>query len=236
MSRSEAHRMKSADRRCRFIVFGRLPEPGHVKTRLHPAMEPEQAADLYQGFLDDAMAWATEVEDRELWVPDRPDAEARLGARYPGARIRLQPEGSLGDRLAAAFDVSFSEGVDYVVVAGSDHPTLPLDLIGRFFRALRAAHLALGPTRDGGYYAIALRRYAWPQARGLFEAAPWSTPELLAWTRERAEVLDLCHVELPAWYDVDRPEDLNAMSEDLRPESATARAWARITPKAGVRS
>lgn len=211
--------------RQRLLVFGRLPESGRAKTRLSPRLGEEGAAELYGAFLDDAMGWAPQIASRELWVPERPGAVETLSARYPDARVRLQPEGSLGARLRAAFDSAFSDGIDYAVAVGSDHPTLPADLVTRGFRALRAAHLVLGPTRDGGYYSIGLRRHAWPAAAGLFREAPWSEPGLLAWTRRRATELELCHVELPEWYDVDRPDDLERMERDLESGSATAVVW-----------
>ncbi|WP_419943551.1 TIGR04282 family arsenosugar biosynthesis glycosyltransferase [Candidatus Palauibacter sp.] len=217
-----------ATARRRLLVFGRLPEPGHVKTRLNPRLAPAVAAALYEAFLDDAMRLAPPGVATELWVPDRPGAVERLGARYPAARVRLQPEGALGDRLAMAFARAFSEGVGRAVAIGSDHPTLPAEFVTRAFRVLAGRHLVLGPTLDGGYYAIGLRRAAWPAAEGLFADAPWSEPALCDWARARAVTLGLRHAELPDWYDVDRPEDLVRMEGDLMEGSATARAWARL--------
>jgi len=216
----------------RFVLFGRLPEPGHTKTRLAPAIGSEGAAILYEAFLDDLVGLEVGVADRELWVPDRPGAIHRLGLRYPRLRVRLQPAGDLGGRLRAAFDAAFEEGVDHAVIIGSDHPTLPAELVRRAFHGLRTADLVVGPTLDGGYYAIGLRRYGWPDAAGLFEGAPWSTPDLLEWTRGQATNLDLCHVELPDWYDVDTPADLERLRADVAPGSATARALAGMTTPA----
>lgn len=164
----------------------------------------------------------------ELWVPERPGALEHLGARYPAARVRLQPGGSLGDRLAMAFAGAFGDGADRAVAVGSDHPTLPAGFVEDAFDALGATPLVVGPTCDGGYYAIGAQRSVWPSARGLFADAPWSRPELLAWTRARIASLRLDYTELPEWYDVDRPEDLPRMARDLTDESATARAWARL--------
>ena len=161
-------------------------------------------------------------------MPERPGALERLGARYPAARVRLQPEGSLGVRLDMAFARAFGEGADCAVAVGSDHPTLPAGFVERAFEALGAGPLVLGPSSDGGYYAIGAHRSAWPAARTLFADAPWSTPGLLAWTRDRIESLGLECAELPEWYDVDRPEDLARMLRDLKEGSRTARAWARL--------
>jgi rSAM/selenodomain-associated transferase 1 len=207
----------------RLILFGRLPEAGRTKTRLAPALGEEGAAALYQAFLDDLIAVESDAAERELWVPERPAALSYLGARYPGLAVRTQPGGDLGARLRAAFQVAFADGVDHAVIVGSDHPTLPADYVRRAFRALHGAPVVLGPTTDGGYYAIGLRRGAWPAAQGLFEDAPWSDPGLLAWTRGRAETLALCHEEIPEWYDVDTPADLEILRRDVTADSATGR-------------
>lgn len=200
--------------------------PGRVKTRLAPALGPRGAATLYLAFLDDTLRSASEVAgaEVELWVPDASPGRTELEARYPGLRVRRQHGRGLGARLRGAFATSFEEGVDYVLVTGSDHPTLPSSYLRRALAALRGAHLVLGPTEDGGYYAVGLRRYAWPAASGLFERIPWSTSRVLDATRQRAERLGLCHVELPSWYDVDVPEDLARLGADAAPASATARA------------
>jgi len=209
--------------RERLLLFGRLPEPGRTKTRLEPALGRDGAAALYQAFLDDLIASHRWVQERELWIPHRPEAQRLLAARYPGWQVRIQPEGDLGARLASAFDVAFSESVDYAVALGSDHPTLPGDYVRRAFEALREVPLVLGPVEDGGYYAIGLERSGWPRAKGLFEVAPWSRPGLLSWTRARAHQLDLGHAELPDWYDVDTPEDLTRLQTDVAPGSTTAK-------------
>ena len=220
----------------RLLVFGRLPEPGRVKTRLTPHLTPAASAALYEAFLDDAMGLAPRGVPVELWVADRPGAVDRLEARYPVARVRLQPDGSLGDRLAAAFACAFREGTERAVAIGSDHPTLPGDTVPRAFRALTNSDLVLGPTRDGGYYAIGLCRVVWPAAEALFADAPWSQPALCDWTRARAVELGLRVAELPNWYDVDRPQDLLLMEGDLREGSATARTWPRVGPADGAGS
>ncbi len=164
--------------------------------------------------------------ERELWIPRRPGAES-LASRYPSARLRWQGDGDLGERLGRAFGIAFREGADHVLVLGSDHPTLPAEYLERGFSALKGAHLVLGPSIDGGYYALALRRYAWPRAATLFRDIPWSTPRVLERTRERARMGGLCHVELPAWYDVDEPAALRLLQRDVTPESRTSRALAR---------
>ena len=208
----------------RLLIFGRLPEAGVTKTRLIPALGDQGAARLYQAFLDDTIEAAAGLDftTTELWVPPREGAEEALTRRYPDIPLRWQRGEDLGARMSNAFEVAFSEGVDYALITGSDHPTLPADYLARGLAALIAAHLVLGPSADGGYYAIGLRRYAWPKAQPLFEDVPWSTSQVFELTRRRAVELDLCHVELPAWYDVDEPLQLERLRQDAVPGTHTA--------------
>lgn len=211
----------------RLVVFAKLPRSGDVKTRLAPALGRAGATRLYRAFLEDTVCMARRIDNvvREIQVARHPDALRILKERYADFVVREQQDGDLGSRLGGAFDSAFGDGSEYVLIVGSDHPTLPASYVKRGFEALEGgAHLALGPTEDGGYYAIGLRRHEWPKAAGLFDRIAWSTPGVLAETRRRAEMLDLCHVELPSWYDVDEPDQLRRLATDTDPSSATGRA------------
>lgn len=161
-------------------------------------------------------------------MPDPPEAARELAATLPGFAPRRQRGDGLGPRLRHAFGTGFAEGAGRVVVVGSDHPTLPPEHVERAFRELDGADAVLGPTPDGGYYAVGLRAAAWPAAGGLFEGIPWSTPEVLAATEAQGRRLGLDLRRLPAWYDVDEPAELDRLRRDLEPESATARALERL--------
>jgi rSAM/selenodomain-associated transferase 1 len=207
------------------VVFAKMPRAGQVKTRLIPMLGAGGAASLYRAFLDDTVNMARQIGEvaRELRVVRHSDGLRSLEERYADFAVRGQPNGDLGNRLRGTFDSAFEEGTEHVLIIGSDHPTLPASYVRRGFEALKATHLVLGPTEDGGYYGVGLRRYAWPRAAGLFDGIAWSTREVLAQTRRRAEALDLCHVELPSWYDVDEPDQLARLVVDADPRSATGR-------------
>ena len=73
--------------------------------------------------------------------------------------------------------------------------------------------LVIGPATDGGYYLLALKR-ADP---GLFQGVPWSTPQVLTATLDRAGRLGRSVRVLRTLGDVDTAEDLAA-------------DWGRIAP------
>lgn len=216
--------------RRHLLVFGKAPEAGRTKTRLAPALGERGAAILYGAFLDDLVGRTRSVpaERRELWAPRRPGAARKLAARFPDLVLRWQRGEDLGERLADAFLRAFDEGADRVLIVGSDHPTLPSSHLRSGLDALESADVVLGPTEDGGYYAIGLRRSARLAAPDLFVGLPWSTSEVRDRTLCRAEARGLATAELPAWYDVDDLEDLARLRSDLAPGSATARTLLRL--------
>jgi len=71
--------------------------------------------------------------------------------------------------------------------------------------------VVLGAAEDGGYYLIGLKH----AHRNLFREIAWSTSDVLARTRERAEGIDLPVEMLPSWYDVDDADTLKQLCEEL---------------------
>ncbi len=69
----------------------------------------------------------------------------------------------------------------------------------------------LGPSQDGGYYLIGLKR---PHAY-LFERIAWSTTDVLAHTIERAAEIELPVNLLPVWYDVDDAATLRLLCQEF---------------------
>jgi rSAM/selenodomain-associated transferase 1 len=121
-----------------------------------------------------------------------------------GVTVRHQRGADLGERLASAFCELLAGPGDRAVVMGSDCPDLGPAVIGGAFAALDQHDVALGPTRDGGYYLIGLSR----PAPGLFEGVSWGTSHVLSQTLERAERLGLRVAGLAVLDDMDTPEDL----------------------------
>ncbi len=90
------------------------------------------------------------------------------------------------------------------ITIGADTPGLPRAAIERARAALVTADAAIGPTEDGGFYLLALRRCP----AGLLGDLPWSQPSTFAATLARLHDRGLSTVVLDSWFDVDRPADL----------------------------
>jgi glycosyltransferase A (GT-A) superfamily protein (DUF2064 family) len=76
--------------------------------------------------------------------------------------------------------------------------------------------IVLGPSDDGGYYLIGLKR----PHREMFEKIDWSTERVLNQTIERATGIGLEVKLLPTGYDVDDGESLRQLCKELLCKSA----------------
>jgi rSAM/selenodomain-associated transferase 1 len=120
---------------------------------------------------------------------------------------------SLGDRLHHAAEDLFLAGFDSVCLIGSDSPTLPSSCLKAMVEYLKWSRegVVIGPTIDGGYYAIGLKA---PRRR-LFEDISWSTDRVFEQTKARIAELALPHMTLPIWYDIDDEGALKRLFDNL---------------------
>lgn len=207
------------------IIMAKAPRAGDVKTRLAPLLTSEESAALAASFFIDAASRARDVASDIIVAYSPADGRATLEPLLRGASVRwLEQRGDdLGARLHAAFRHAAADKRSPVVIIGTDSPTAPPASLraARDALARDRADIALGPTEDGGYYLIALKR----PAPGLFEGVEWSTPRAFEQTARNAARLGLRLLRLPAWYDVDTPADLLRLSDELfKDEDARLRA------------
>ncbi|MDX9709080.1 MAG: TIGR04282 family arsenosugar biosynthesis glycosyltransferase [Trichloromonas sp.] len=197
-------------------IFAKTPRPGQVKTRFCPPLTPEEAAHLYQASLFETL----ERMGQGSFAPTLFHAGAPdwFAAHCPGLPRLPQGEGNLGRRLERGLTHLLEQGAPAAALIGSDSPDLPVEQVEAAFALLETAEVVTIPAIDGGYVLIGARR-PYPE---LFRDMPWSTPELLAATRYRAQTLGLDYRELSPWEDLD---DLAALRRliDRSPHSATAR-------------
>lgn len=192
--------------------MARAPVPGETKRRLIPAIGAERAAALHRAMIRRAVATAiaSGVGPVELWCTPGTDHEVFRSLRErTQVGLHAQVGSDLGERMHAA--IAARPGA--VVVIGTDCPFLePDDLV----RAAGALHrgdedVVIVPAFDGGYVLIGVDR---PRPE-LFAGVDWGSERVLAQTRERARDARLRLLEHAARRDVDRPEDLEALTDAL---------------------
>ncbi len=82
----------------------------------------------------------------------------------------------------------------------------------------------IGRSEDGGFYLLGLRS-CWP---GLFAGLPWSCCETAEAMNKRLEEHGMTVGQIAAGFDVDTPDDLRRLAEELwrNPDGAPeTRAW-----------
>lgn len=207
------------------VVMVKAPRAGAVKTRLVPPLTGAEAASLASSFARDTVESVRRIA-REVVIAYAPDdgrdaLEAVLGEE--GLLWFAQRGEDLGARIESAAAFAFERTSGPVVVVGTDSPTMPPTFVERAFASLSACEsdVALGPTEDGGYYLVGLRKLS----EGLFRNVEWSTPRVYRQTASNASRLGLRVLELPRWYDVDTSADLLRLRDELlSDEAARARA------------
>jgi uncharacterized protein len=196
------------------IVIARRPAPGQSKTRLTPPLTAAQAAALYECFLADTLDLVRGVSGVQPAIAYMPaDAEAYFATLAPDFERIVQTGPDLGARLDHALQTYLDRGYERVVIMNSDGPTLPPACLQRAFTALQdGADVALGPSDDGGYYLIGLKR---PAPRLLHEVR-MSTPSVLQDTLRLAKEEALRAELLEPWYDIDEASDLARLAAELK--------------------
>lgn len=203
---------------CGIAVMAKASSPGLTKTRLVPPLDFEEAAAFNTAFLQD-------VADNLLIAGRQARIAPYMAFGPPGSRDffhRILPEriglvpawlADFGDCLLLAIAELLRDGHASAIVLNSDSLTLPTSFLVRAAELLAQPgdRAVLGPSSDGGYYLLGLKR----AHRRMFEDIAWSTERVAAQTLERASELGLEVHMLPMWYDVDDADALRRLHAEL---------------------
>jgi len=177
------------------------PAVGQVKTRLAREIGAVRAAGFYRATSTAVLArigrrgcWRTELDV----TPDRAVASAVWPKSFPR---RAQGNGDLGQRMQRVMDTA---PPGPVVVIGTDVPSIKSTHIQDALKALGSHDAVLGPSPDGGYWLVGLKRR--PRIPRAFSSVQWSSRKTLEQTLTNLSGLTVARVaSLP---DVDEARDL----------------------------
>lgn len=200
------------------VLMAKAPIEGEVKTRLIGALTAEQAKQLYVAFLSDTFATMESVEEERddlrlalCYTPEGSE-EAFDDVEREGCLMIAQRGNDLGERLTNCFADVFEQGFDSVIVIGGDSPTLPDEMVIEAFDSMETENdVVVVPAEDNGYCLIGLRKLR----AEMFQNIPWSTGGVMAATEAQAKAAGLSFIVGPTWYDVDAPEELERLKQEL---------------------
>jgi len=174
---------------------------GKVKSRLAASVGPEKALAVYQELIEHTFKTISDLEvDVFIYYSDSiPES------RTPGFKYYLQSGKNLGHRMMNAFQDLFDLRYNSICIIGSDNYEISPDIINQAFQSLTQKDLVIGPSYDGGYYLIGMKRHY----KTLFQNKSWSTSSVYRETIENLKSLELSWFVLKKLRDIDVIEDLD---------------------------
>lgn len=189
-------------------VFAKPPRAGDAKTRLAPAVGAEGAAALARAFISDTWAAVSRLPwARPVLASTGPWPDGLLPAPV---EVWQQGEGDLGARVERILHRGL-EVCPAVMALGADSPGLPMAYLEAAHAALENMDAVFGPSDDGGFYLLAVRRLP----VGALVDLPWSQPVTLVRTEARLKSLGLSVARVTPFFDVDVPADLEHLESEL---------------------
>lgn len=203
-------------------VFVKNPDQGDVKTRLSKTVGKDLAGEFYLLCLQclrEDLLWITNHSSLEVIISPFSRKDTPWCKEFwEDYQVIPQPPGDLCIRLNTIAENLWQRGSEAAIIIGSDAPTLPPSYILQCIEGLSSSDAILGPTRDGGFYALASRRPI-PSLQGINWSNSTTCTEVFQRLGSRGFSVSLG----PPWYDVDEAPDLYLLSKDLKPTSEARR-------------
>jgi rSAM/selenodomain-associated transferase 2/rSAM/selenodomain-associated transferase 1 len=207
--------------------LAKAPVLGGVKTRMQPTLSAEQSLQLHKQLVNHVAAslLATYRLPVELWVSEQPKLPffqkmlQDFNASFfdvPCSNIPLKTQrgNDLGERMHAICE-SVLQFYKAVILVGSDCPFISDSILADVTKALNeGSDAVIIPAEDGGYVLLALRR----AEKHLFSGVEWGTERVYEQTLERLKALEWNYTSLAPLSDIDRPEDLALLQDDILTE------------------
>ena len=156
------------------VIFAKLPRMGLVKTRLAKHIGTVGA----WKFAHQSMKNMSLLVKDPRWrcsLAISPDTAIFQNNLWPKAHSYIaQGYGDLGDRMTR---VTKNMLPGPVVIIGTDIPTIRPKHVANAFHALGRYDAVFGPSRDGGYWLVGMRRR--PAFKEIFKYVGWSTQNAL---------------------------------------------------------
>jgi rSAM/selenodomain-associated transferase 1 len=195
------------------IIMAKEPKIGYTKTRLTPPLSPINATRLYEALLRDTIELLSNIENLDLAIAATPPESNQYFEKICPANTLIIPVtcSDIGDCLKKVLGNLLERGYSKVMALNADSPALPLEYIYDAIHQLETKDLVFGPTQDGGYYLVGLRKLY----EDIFIGIEWSTDKVLSESRSKANQLGLKTGILSTWFDIDSIDDVKQLEANL---------------------
>lgn len=186
-------------------IFFRIPTHGKVKKRLANEIGEDAALTAYESMLEATIGNVSRLKGIDIY--GFYEGEGTSLNPLPSITVPLisQKGFNLGERMYKAIQWLFDNGYQKVSLIGTDSPDLPLAFIKDAFQKLDSYELVIGPSEDGGYYLIGMKK----PLDTVFKNIKWGSNKVLKDTITNAYAAEISYFLLSEWYDID---DLNSLN------------------------
>jgi uncharacterized protein len=201
----------------RILVVAKSPQPGHVKTRLCPPLDADQAAAVAAAALADTLDAVAGSGADERWLA----LAGPAGDWLPQGFVVIDQRGStFPERLAHAWDTAGAPTLQI----GMDTPQLTAaDLDDSCSALLGSTGAVLGLATDGGWWGLGMMR----SDRRVFDGVVMNRATTGRDQRQRLQSLGLEPTLLPTVRDVDFWSDALTVTADC-PSGRFGRTVSRL--------
>lgn len=192
-------------------LFAKAPEPGRVKTRMQPYLDPETCAALAAQMLEDSARQVSRFWPGRRILCVTPHAGHphfdRL-SREADFEVTEQIDADLGDRMIAAIASGLSQSGSAMVM-GCDVPHLDGAILEQAWTWMQGGHNVIGPALDGGFYLLGCHGLPVPAFKGV----EWGSSSVLETVVRQAKQGGMAFSVLPELQDIDRPSNLRWLAQ-----------------------
>lgn len=148
---------RSSRRRGLLVLMAKAPRAGHSKTRLSEGIGTEAALAFWSSCLvaaGERLRFAATEADLDVAAMTPSPEDAETVRRLTGLPALVQNRRGLGHALLEVSGLP----APFTIAVSADVPDLPAAVLVEAARRLREHPAVLGPSADGGYYLVGLRR------------------------------------------------------------------------------
>ncbi len=191
------------------VIFTKNPELGKVKTRLIPELGRRNAYNLYCELLQHTLNTVTKLKNIDTYIFTTPSINHRFFNTYKNnlsISFQLQKGDDLGERMHNAF-IEMLAKYKMVILVGCDCAEISVSVLTNAVAALENNDVVIGPSNDGGYYLIGLKK----ANLNLFNSIEWGTSTVFNKTVERIKKDNLSCYKTEKLIDIDEYDDLKKL-------------------------
>lgn len=194
------------------IIFIKNPELGNVKTRLAATMGDKKALEIYEKLLLHTESICTPLRVDKYLFYSKSISTTDHWDNVVYSKQLQHSSYDLGIKMHDSFLKLQKKGAKKVLIIGSDCPELTTKIIEDAFVFLETNNAVIGPSTDGGYYALGIRfegiNDIEKMLKSLFLNRKWSHAEVYNEALDVFQNHKISFEILPTLTDIDTEEDL----------------------------